>query len=123
MGGSAGGVRGDGVAGLNVSPLQRSGTGMSLATPVRVRRVGDGKFKARCGIAIFGSTNMSEVELEACDHNPFHEDFYDDFVEGDGLTEDDAMTALNADMRRKADRLWASLIPNALRSEGDLNEI
>ena len=81
--------------------------GVAGTTPVHVKRLDDGTFKARCGIAIMGSTNMDEAGFEACGHNPFHEKFYDNFAEGDGSTQEEALAALKTDMRQTADSLWA----------------
>lgn len=84
-----------------------SHVGVAGTTPVHVKRMADGTFKARVGIAIMGSTNMDEAGFAACDHNPFHPEFYDNFAEGDGATEEEALAALKADMRQTADSLWA----------------
>ena len=86
---------------------QCSHIGVAGTTPVHVKRMDDGTFKARCGIAIMGATNMDEAGFEACGHNPFHPEFYDNWAEGDGATEEEAIAALKADMRQTADSLWA----------------
>ena len=85
---------------------QCSHIGVAGTTPVHVKRMDDGTFKARCGIAIMGATNMDEAGFEACGHNPFHPEFYDNWAEGDGATEEEALAALKADMRQTADGLW-----------------
>ena len=87
--------------------FQCSHIGVAGTTPVHVKRLNDGTFKARCGIAIMGSTNMDEAEFEACGHNPFHDEFHDNYAEGCGATEDEALAALKADMHQTADSLWA----------------
>lgn len=81
--------------------------GVAGTTPVHVKRLNDGTFKARCGIAIMGSTNMDEAKFEACGHNPFHPEFHDNWAEGAGATEEEALAALKADMHQTADSLWA----------------
>ena len=86
--------------------FQCSHIGVAGTTPVYVKRMDNGTFKARVGIAIMGATNMDEAGFAACDHNPFHPEFYDNFAEGDGVTEDEALTALKADMNKTADSLW-----------------
>jgi len=86
---------------------QCSHIGVAGTTPVHVKRMHDGTFKARCGIAILGSTNMDETEFEACNHNPFHPEFYDNWAEGSGATEEEAIAALKADMQQTADSIWA----------------
>lgn len=80
--------------------------GVAGITDVHVRHV-DGKYKARVGIAIMGSSNMSEDELKAIGHDPFHEDFQDNFCEGLGATVDEAISALKLDMKQMADSIWA----------------
>lgn len=87
--------------------FQCSHIGVAGTTPVHVRRMADGTFKARCGIAIMGSTNMDEAEFEACGYNPFHPEFQDNWAEGDGATEEEALANLKTDMRQTADSLWA----------------
>lgn len=86
--------------------FQCSHIGVAGTTPVHVKRMDDGTFKARCGIAIMGTTNMDEAEFKACGYNPFHTEFHDNWAEGDGTTEEEALAALKADMRRMADSLW-----------------
>lgn len=86
---------------------QCSHIGVAGTTPVHVKRMADGTFKARVGIAIIGTTNMDEAGFAACDYNPFHAEFYDNFAEGDGATEEEALVALKADMNKTADSLWA----------------
>lgn len=84
-----------------------SHVGVVGTTPVHVKRMAGGTFKARCGIAIMGSANMDEAEFEACGHNPFHPKFHDNWAEGVGATEEEALSALKADMHQTADSLWA----------------
>ena len=87
--------------------FQCSHIGVSGTTPVHLKRLDDGTFEARCGIAIMGSTNMDEGGFKACDYNPFHPDFRDNWAAGKGATEAEALDALKADMRSTADSLWA----------------
>jgi len=84
-----------------------SHVGVAGTTDVHVRLTIDGKFIARCGIAIMGSTNMDEEGFKACGYDPFHEKFYDNYAEGTGATETEALDALKADMHQTADSLWA----------------
>lgn len=81
--------------------------GVAGTTPVHVKRMEDGTYVARVGIAIMGSTNMDDAGFEACGYNPFHHEFYDNFAEGRGATESDALEELKADMHQTADSLWA----------------
>ena len=87
--------------------FQCSHIGVAGTTDVYVRQMEDGTFKARCGIAIMGSTNMNEAQFEACGHDPFHPKFHDNWAEGDGATKEEALAALKADMHQTADSLWA----------------
>lgn len=84
-----------------------SHVGVAGTTDVHVRRTIDGNYIARCGIAIMGATNMDEEGFKACGYDPFHPDFRDNFAQGDGATEEEAIAALKADMRQTADSLWA----------------
>jgi hypothetical protein len=86
---------------------QCSHIGVAGTTPVHVMRMADGTFKARVGIAIMGSTNMDEAGFDACGHNPFHPEFRDNWAEGDGATEEEAIEALKSDMRQTSDSIWA----------------
>ena len=84
---------------------QCSHIGVSGTTPVHVRKDGGG-YIARVGIALFGATNMDEEGFKDCDHNPFHEQFYDNYAEGRGNTEAEAIDAMRADMKDLANSLW-----------------
>ncbi len=84
---------------------QCSHIGVSGTTPVHTRKIGDA-WEARCGIAIMGATNMDEHEYARCNNNPFHEEFFDNFAEGKGKTEQEALDALKADMNSMAEGLW-----------------
>jgi hypothetical protein len=81
--------------------------GVAGTTAVHVKRSEDGSFVARCGVAIMGSTNMDEEGFKACNYNPFHGKFQDNYAEGMGKTEAEALDALKADMHQMADSLWA----------------
>lgn len=86
---------------------QCSHIGVAGTTPVHVKSLDDGTFEARCGIAIMGSTNMDEAGFKACDYNPFHPAFQDNWAAGNGATEAEALDALKKDMCATADSLWA----------------
>lgn len=76
--------------------------GISGTTPIYIRKTADG-FVARVGISILGTTNLPEKELKAA--NPFL-DFRDNYAEGKGKTEAEALEALRADIRKMSDTLW-----------------
>ncbi len=67
----------------------------------------DNQFEARQAVAIFGSYQMKESDLEEINYNPFHNNFYDNFVSGTGKTKEDAIAALKADAESMCDSLWA----------------
>lgn len=65
-----------------------------------------GGFEARQAVAIFGSYQMAESELEEINYNPFHAKFNDNYVHGFGSTKEAAIAALQADAKGMADSLW-----------------
>jgi len=85
---------------------QCSHIGVSGTTPVHVKNAESG-YVARCGIAIMGATNMDESGFKACNYDPFHPQFYDNYSEGRGATETQAIDALKQNMKSTADSLWA----------------
>ena len=85
---------------------QCSHIGVASTTPVHVKRLEDGTFKARCGIAIMSIINVNDAEFEACGYNPFHPEFQANLAEGDGATEEEAFAALKADIRQMMNNLW-----------------
>lgn len=83
-----------------------SHVGVAGTTDVHVRLTIDGKFIARCGIAIMGSTNMDEEGFKACNYDPFHDKFHDNYAQGMGETQAEAIEALKSDMHQTADSIW-----------------
>jgi hypothetical protein len=81
--------------------------GVSGLTKVHKRLLLDGRVELRMGFALLGSSNMSKSELEAVQYNPYHENFYDNYVEGTGATEEEALDVLKDRMQRVQDSLWA----------------
>jgi len=71
--------------------------GVDGTTEVHVQEK-DGVFEARIGFALFGSTMMTEEEFEACDCNPFHENFRDNFASGEGATKEEAIEAMKKNL-------------------------
>lgn len=59
------------------------------------------KFEVRMGIALFGCCND-----ERQSDNPFHEDFNDNFVRGEGSTEEEAVANLCKEVCSTANSLW-----------------
>lgn len=77
--------------------------GVAGTTDVHVKKLPDGKFEARCGIAIMGSTQMDEAGFKASNYDPFHDKFYDNFACGIGATEAESLEALKTDMKSTSD--------------------
>lgn len=82
------------------------GGGCSGTTPVWVKKLPNGSIEARCGFALLGMTQMTESEFKACEYNPFHPEFMDNYSVGIGATEQDALDALKTDMKSIGDSLW-----------------
>lgn len=80
--------------------------GVSGTTDVVLKKLDNGTFEARCGFALLGQTNMDEAGFKACDSNPFHPEFHDNYAVGKGKTEAEALTNLKKDMHDVADTLW-----------------
>lgn len=79
--------------------------GVAGTTKLFVQKHDDGTYEARIGIAIMGTTNMTMDELENA--NPFDKGFRDNYADGKGATEEEAIAALKADMRSTADSIWS----------------
>lgn len=79
--------------------------GVSGTTGIAIRKTPEG-FEARMGFALMGQTNMNEEEFRACDYNPFHEEFHDNYVKGTGATEEEAMAAMKNDLHDISESLW-----------------
>lgn len=73
---------------------------------MHVKRHDDGKFEARCGFSLMGATNMSEDDFSACNYDPFHDKFFDNYAVGKGDSEEQSIAQLKADMKATVDSLW-----------------
>lgn len=89
----------------HVTIHQCSHIGVAGTTAVHVKKLPDGTYEARVGIAIMGSTNMPWDDLK--DANPFDDSFQDNFALGMGKTEEEALADMKADMNKTADSIWA----------------
>jgi hypothetical protein len=76
--------------------------GVAGVTPVVVRKTAEG-FSARVGIAIMGSMNFPQ--LEGC--NPFDPNYHDNYCQGHGKTEKEALDALLKDVKHMSETLFA----------------
>jgi hypothetical protein len=56
------------------------------------------KLCARVGFAVMGSTNMYPEEFDACDHDPFHDKFEDNYVEAFGDTDEECVEELKNEL-------------------------
>ena len=83
-----------------------SNIGIAGTTPVHVKQHDDGAFEARCGFALIGAMNMTEAEFAACNYDPFHDKFHDNYAVGKGDNEEQAISQLKANMKATADSLW-----------------
>jgi len=79
--------------------------GVSGTTAIVIRKTAEG-YEARMGFALMGHTNMNEDGFRAAEFNPFHGEFYDNYVKGVGLTEDEAMAAMKNDLNEISESLW-----------------
>jgi len=79
--------------------------GTAYTTPTFLLRGADGMWEARAGIAIMGSTNMSEDDLERL--SPFDKDFHDNYASGVGETPAVAVAVMHKDRESIADSIWA----------------
>lgn len=82
------------------------GIGLSGTTAVYCKKISDGRFESRCGISLFGSSNMTDEEMLACDHDPFHPDWYDNIVRGFGNTEAEANKDLEKNYSELYEAIW-----------------
>jgi hypothetical protein len=80
--------------------------GLAGTTPVTIKQT-PGGFEARMGVAIFGHCNMNEEDFERAQFNPFHEEFHDNYVSGQGATEEEAIEALKKDLHEMHESLWS----------------
>lgn len=78
--------------------------GVAGTTDVHVTKISADEYQARVGIALIGSTNMSEEELEGA--NPFDDTFHDNYASGNGATVEAAIAAMKLDMNKISDSLW-----------------
>lgn len=79
--------------------------GLAGTTPLTLRKTENG-FEARMGVAIFGATNLDEEGFEKAQYNPFHDEFHDNFVRGEGATQEEAIAALKEDHRQMHESLF-----------------
>lgn len=79
--------------------------GLQDTTPVTIKHDATG-FEARMGIAIFGSTNMDEDGFRAAKYNPFHELFHDNYVSGNGATQEEAIEAMKKAHAELYESIW-----------------
>lgn len=72
-----------------------SAMGVSPTTKAYVRKT-DGGFEARMGVSVLGRTNLIGEQLERM--TPFEGGFRDNYVVGEGATEEEALGKMREDM-------------------------
>jgi len=74
---------------------------------VKLRKTQGGNdiYEARCGIALMGSTQMDEWGFKACNYDPFHPEFLDNYCIGRGATQEEAIERLKEDMKDTANSI------------------
>ncbi len=90
----------------NYNMFPCSTIGCAGTTQVVIRKEKDDTFTARMGVALFGSTNMDDKGFEEAQYNPFHEKFYDNYVEGKGKTLEESIEAMKKDQKETSDALF-----------------
>ena len=73
-----------------------SHVGVAAITHVVVKQHGTQCFEARVGVAIMGSTNTPDPQM---DDDPFSDDYMENWCSGTGLTEVEALQALSRDIQ------------------------
>lgn len=81
--------------------------GVSGSTDCHVKELPEGKFEARMGFAVMGMTQMDEADFERCAHNPFHEEFFDNYASGIGDTQEAAIAEMKKHLNEIDEGLWA----------------
>jgi len=66
-----------------------------LTTPVFFYERSRSCVEARVGICFDDRSTMDMLEIDACEHNPFHPDFTDDFLVACGVSVEEAEQKLN----------------------------
>lgn len=73
--------------------------GVSGSTQAFVRKLQDGRYEARMGVALLGSADPGTD----C---PFDEEFNDNYAVGFGASEDEALADMKADVKKLSNSLW-----------------
>lgn len=77
--------------------------GVAGTTKVVMRKIGEG-FEVRVGVAILGHANLSDEELAVA--NPFDESFHDNYAEGKGKTQEEAVESLKKNIKELFNMIW-----------------
>lgn len=81
--------------------------GVSGSTNIFVQAVpGTKLIEARMGISFMGTTQMSLADISRIG-SPFHPDWQDNYVQGFGNTQEEAVDNLKVELSKTADLLWA----------------
>jgi len=66
-----------------------------LTTPVAFYERTRNCIEARIGVCFGARSSMDMLELDACEHNPFHKDFTDPYLKACGVSVEEAEQKLN----------------------------
>lgn len=98
-------------SGNRMTAFVTDSVGISGTTKVYVRKhpfkATPMTFEARVGFAVMGTANMTDEEFKACDYNPFHSKFNDNYAIGWGATEKEAIEELRKELNEMSDGLFA----------------
>jgi hypothetical protein len=94
-------------SGKRMTAFVTDSVGISGTTKVFIVKHPDKRFEARMGFSVMGTTNMNEDDFKACDYNPFHSKFWDNYAIGWGDTEEEAIEVLKKEIREMANDLFA----------------
>lgn len=83
--------------------------GVSGTTNVILREVTpEGKYIGKVGISILGHCNMTSQQLDACNRDPWHPNFFDNAVVGRGNTIEECLEDIRKQIREIADSIWST---------------
>ena len=91
----------------DITVFKCSTIGVAGVTDVHVRQNADGQFEARVGFALMGEMQMTPKEYAACEGNPFHKGYWDNYASGIGSTKEEALEKMKGELREVRDSLWA----------------
>lgn len=91
---------------LTPEPASFSSQGFSKLTDIFFKLTEVGTVEAKMGIEFMSSDDGVEERLKACNHDPFHENFKENYVNGVGNTREEAISELRKDMQSLENHMW-----------------